>query len=122
MQKTKPTDATGITVMLNVIDNNGNYRTIGTATSDLSGMFSYAWAPDIEGSYTIIATFAGTNSYYGSSAETSFYATAPAATATPQPTQAPSTADLYFVPAIAGLFVAMILGFIVIILLLRKRP
>lgn len=122
MQKPKPTDVTGVTVNLNVIDSNGNYRTIGTATSDSSGMFTYAWAPDIEGSYTLIATFAGSNSYYGSSAETSFYAIAPAATATPQPTAAPSTADLYFLPAIIGLFVAMIIGFLLVILLLRKRP
>jgi hypothetical protein len=122
MQKPKPTDVTGVTVALNVIDSNGNYRTIGTTTSDSSGMFTYAWAPDIEGSYTVIATFAGSTSYYGSFAETSFYAIAPAATATPQPTAAPSTADLYFLPAIIGLFVAMIIGFLLVILLLRKRP
>ena len=31
MQKAKPTDATGVTVTLSVVDCNGNYRTIGTA-------------------------------------------------------------------------------------------
>jgi hypothetical protein len=54
MQKTKPTDTTGVTVTLNVIDSNGNYRTIGTTKTDSSGVFTYAWAPDIEGSYTVM--------------------------------------------------------------------
>lgn len=120
MQKSKPTNAKGVEVSLDVIDANGNFRNIGTTTSDLSGMFTYAWEPDIPGSFTVIATFCGTNSYYGSSAETSFYAIeAPTA---PQQTQEPSMADLYFVPAIAGLFVFVAIMGIVIILVLRKRP
>ena len=122
MQKVKPSNTTGIEVTLNVVDNNGNYRTIGTTSTDSSGMFTYAWTPDIEGAYIVVATFAGTNSYYGSTAETSFYASAAAATPTPQATPGTSIADQYFAPAIAGLFVAMIVGFAVVILVLRKRP
>ena len=74
MQKANQPDATGVTVALSVVDANGNYRTIGTTTADANGIFSYAWTPDIEGKYTVYATFAGSNSYYGSSAESSFYA------------------------------------------------
>ena len=123
MQKAKPTDTIGVTVTLSVVDSNGNFRTIGTTNTDSSGMFTYAWAPDIEGSYTVIASFAGTNSYYGASAESSFYAMNAPATATPQPTAAPSAADLYFIPAIAGLFVVVIVGIAVLgILMLRKHP
>jgi hypothetical protein len=123
MQKAKPVNTTGVQVTLNVVDSNGNYRTIGTTTSDSSGMFTYAWAPDIEGLYTVVATFAGTNSYYGSSAETSFYATAaPVTTTAPQGTAGPSMSEQYFLPAIFGLLVAMIIGFVVVILVLRKRP
>jgi hypothetical protein len=86
-------------------------------------MFTYAWAPDIEGLYTVIATFTGTNSYYGSSAETSFYATAPPAVSpTPQATATLSMSEQYFLPAIVGLLVAMIVGFAVVIVVLRKRP
>jgi hypothetical protein len=123
MQKAKPTNTTGVQVTLNVIDSNGNYRSIGTTTSDSSGMFTYAWAPDIEGLYTVVATFAGTNSYYGSSAETSFYATTTSVTTSPtQATAGPSMSEQYFLPAIFGLLVAMIVGFVVVILVLRKRP
>jgi hypothetical protein len=122
-QQPMPNNAIGVPVTLSVIDANGNQRPIGTTTSDSSGMFTYTWTPDITGNYTVIANFAGSNAYYPSSAETSFYATAPPATVTPQPTQAPSMSDLYFVPAIAGLFVLVIVVAIVLaLLMLRKRP
>ncbi len=122
MQKAKPTDVTGVPVTISVFDSNGNYRTIGTTATDSSGMFTYAWSPDIEGQYIVVATFAGSNSYYGSSAESSFYAVAAPAIATPQPTAAPSMADQYFLPAVAGLFVALIVGLAAVVLLLRKHP
>jgi outer membrane protein assembly factor BamB len=122
MQKPKPADATGVPVTIDVIDSNGNYRNIGTAISDSSGMFTLTWMPDISGNYTVIATFAGSNSYWGSSAETSFYATeAPAAT--PAPTPMPtSLADTYFVPAVIGILVAIVVVGAVLFLLLRKKP
>jgi outer membrane protein assembly factor BamB len=123
MQKAMPTDVTGVEVTLNVIDSNGNYRTIGTTKSDSSGMFTYAWAPDIEGAYTVIATFAGSNSYYGSSTRTSFYTISAPATATPQPTQAPSMADQYLLPGIIGIIVAIaVVGAILALLVTKKRP
>jgi outer membrane protein assembly factor BamB len=122
MQKPLPTNATGVPVTISVIDSNGNFRQIGTTTTDSSGTFGFTWTPDITGSYTVIATFLGSNSYWGSSAEAHFYASSPAAT--PAPTEAPaqSTADMYFIPAIAGLFVFMAIIGVVIILVLRKRP
>ena len=72
MQKAKPTNTTGVPVSIAVIDANGNYRTIGSTTSVSSGAYSLQWTPNIEGKYQVIATFAGTQSYYPSSAETSF--------------------------------------------------
>jgi len=87
MQQEKPTNVVGVPITLTAIDSNNNTRTIGQATSDASGMFTYAWTPDIAGSYTITATFAGSQSYFGSSAETSYYATSPHATASPVPVQ-----------------------------------
>jgi len=124
MQKPEPTNVTGVPITLSVIDSNGNYRPIGTVTSDSSGMFTYAWAPDIPGSYTLIATFAGSNSYYGSSDETSFYATA--APATPAPTAVPATnlatasdLTLGITAAVIAIIIAIaIVGF----LLIRKKP
>jgi outer membrane protein assembly factor BamB len=121
-QQTMPTNTTGVQVTLSVLDANGNYRTIGTTTSDASGTFAYNWTPDIAGAYTIYATFAGTNSYYGSNAETHFYASEPPATLVPQSTQAPSAADLYFIPAIASLFIAIVICIAMIALVLRKHP
>jgi hypothetical protein len=122
MQQPRPTNTTGVQVSIDVIDSNGNYRNIGTTTSDASGMFTYTWIPDISGDYTVIANFAGSESYYAASAETSFYASEPAATPTPQPTQAPSMSDLYFLPAIAGLFVAIIICIAMVALVLMKKP
>jgi len=123
-QKPLPTSFTGVPVTVDVIDSNGNYRNIGTATTDETGMYSLTWTPNISGNYTVIATFHGTNGYYPSYSETTFVVGSPQATSTPaSPTPAPSAADLYFVPAIAGLFVLIIIVAIVLaMLMLRKRP
>ena len=117
-----PTNFTGVEVTLSVVDSNGNYRTVGTAMTDASGSYSFVYKPDIEGKYVLYATFAGTNGYWGSTATTAFNIDPAPATATPQPTQAQSMADLYFLPAIAGLFVAVIVGIALTLLVLRKRP
>ena len=101
-QQAMPTNFTGVQVQLYVLDSNGNHRPIGTATTDTSGMYTLTWTPDISGNYTVYAEFAGTNGYWPSSAETSFYVSAPQATTAPTATAAPTAADLYFVPAIAG--------------------
>jgi outer membrane protein assembly factor BamB len=68
-QQNYPTNATGVEVTLDSIDPNGNFVPIGTATTDLSGTYSFFWEPPIEGKYTIIATFAGSKSYGASYAE-----------------------------------------------------
>ena len=122
MQKPKPTDATGIQVVLSVVDANGNYRDIGTTTTDLDGFYSFMWTPDIEGKYTVYASFGGSESYWPSHAVTAFNVD-PAAP-TPVPTQPPqqSVADLYLVPGIIGIIVAIVVVGIVLALLVRKRP
>lgn len=122
-QQPKPTDTTGVPVTISVIDSNGNNREIGTTTSDASGAFGFTWTPDISGSYRITATFAGTESYYKSSAST--YAFASDA-ATPAPTAIPvsglaTTADLLNYVAAAA--IAMIIAIAVAtVLILRKHP
>jgi hypothetical protein len=124
MDQAFPTQATGVNVVITAIDPNHNLITIGNATSDVNGAYSYNWMPpNIPGKYTIIATFSGDNSYYSSVGETAAYV-AGAASATPAPTATPtSVADMYFVPAIAGLFVLIIVGLVVLaLLMLRKRP
>ena len=123
-QKPLPTNFTGVPVTIDVVDSNNNYRNIGTAMTDATGMYSLTWTPDISGNYTVIATFHGNNGYYPSYSETTFTVGSPHATAIPaSPTPAPSAADLYFVPAIAGLFVLIIIVAVVIVLMIsRKRP
>ncbi len=121
MQRSMPTNATGVTVTLSVIDANNNYREIGQTTSDANGFYSFNWTPDIEGKYTVYASFAGSESYWSSNAETAFYVSA-APQATAQPIPAPqSVADVYFVPATIGLLLAIVLVGIVTVLALRKR-
>jgi hypothetical protein len=70
-QHEMPTDATGVSVTIDAVDPNGDITNIGTTTSDMSGFYSYMWEPDSEGKYTVIATFEGSDSYWGSTAETS---------------------------------------------------
>jgi hypothetical protein len=122
-QKPLPTNFVGVDVVISGTDSNNNTRPIGTATTDSTGAFNLLWTPDIAGKYSVVATFAGTNAYWPSRATTAFNVQQEHPTATPAPTQAPSNADLYFVPAIAGLFVAIIVvGAVMALLLLRKRP
>jgi len=123
MQKPKPTGATGVPVSINVIDANGNNRNIGTAISDSSGAFSFQYTPDITGKYTVIATFAGSESYYPSTSETSFAVDPAPPTVAPTATPIQSTmVDQYFVPAVAGIIAVIAIGFAITILVLRKRP
>jgi hypothetical protein len=122
MQFPAPTDTKGVDVIISVLDANGNYRTVGTTTTDASGQFKYMWQPDITGAYTVFATFLGSNSYFGSTAETAVGVTEQSATPTPMATPTSSAADLYFLPAIVGLFVAIIVSIALSILVLMKKP
>ncbi len=122
MQKPRPTDVIGVSVVLSVVDANGNYREIGTTTSDADGFYSLNWKPDIEGKFTVYANFAGSESYWPSRAVTSFAVDSAAPTLAPTSEPIQSAADMYFVPAIAGLFVLIIVVAIVLaLLMLRKR-
>jgi len=69
MQKTQPTNATGVPVQLVAIDSSGISTVIGTVTSNSMGFFNTHWtAPTTPGDYQIVANFAGSNSYFSSSA------------------------------------------------------
>jgi hypothetical protein len=124
MQKPHPTDVTGVPMTISVVDANGNYREIGLVTSNSDGFFSLSWTPDIEGKYTVYANFAGSESYWPSHAVTAF--TVDSAPTTPAPTQAitpTSAADTYLLPGIIAIIVAIaIVGAILSILMLKKRP
>ncbi len=85
MQKPRPTNTVGVPITLSVVDANGNYREIGTTTGDADGFFSYNWMPDIEGKYTVYASFPGSESYWPSHAVTAFAVDPAAPTPPPQP-------------------------------------
>jgi len=122
-QKPLPTNFTGVEVTINVVDSNNNYRTIGTTTTDAKGFYTLKWTPDITGEYKVIAVFAGNKGYWPSSAEAAFAVDEAVTTATPVPTQAPSLADLYFLPGIIAVIIAIaVVGAVLALLMLKKRP
>jgi outer membrane protein assembly factor BamB len=118
-QQPMPTDATGVEVTIDAVDPNNNFIHIGTTTSDISGLYSYAWkTPDVPGKYTIIATFAGSESYYASYKETAMVVTeAPAATPTPTPLTLPPY-ETYTIGAAVAIIIAIAIA---AVLILRKK-
>jgi outer membrane protein assembly factor BamB len=123
-QKPAPADNfTGVTVSLIALDPNNNWVSLGETTTDINGLYHFTWTPpDVPGDYTIYATFTGTNGYWPSKAVTAMTVGEPAATQAPTPEPVQSMADLYFLPAIAGLFVAIIVVGVVTILMVRSKP
>jgi hypothetical protein len=120
-QQAMPTDAKGVEVIVEVFDPNNNYYEVGRTTCDATGFFSLPFTPEVPGKYTVIARFAGSESYYSSYAETAINVEEAPQT-TPEPTQAPATmAEQYFLPSVIGLFAAIAIVGIVLALLLKKR-
>ena len=117
----RPTNATGVDVTLSVLDANGNFREIGKTTSDSSGFFSYQWTPDIEGKYTVVASFAGSNAYYGSYAETAF-AIDPAPPTPAEITIPQDNSATYATYSTVAIIAAIAVVGAIIVLVLRKRP
>ena len=124
-QQEMPNNITGVPVTISVIDSNSNYREIGTTTSDVSGTFGFTWTPDIPGDYKIFAIFEGSNSYYGSSAETHIYASLPPQASPTTTTQAnlATTGDLmtYIIASAIAIIVVIAIVGVLIVMMLRKR-
>jgi outer membrane protein assembly factor BamB len=121
-QQPMPNNITGVPVTISVIDSNGNLRQIGQTTSDSFGTFSLTWNPDIAGDYKVIANFAGSNSYYGSSASSTFHASETHPTATPQPVSEAAPTTMYILGATAAIIIAIAIATVVIVMIVRKRP
>jgi hypothetical protein len=119
-QRPLPSSFVGVNVDISVVDSNGNFRSIGTATTDAKGNYNLIWTPDISGNYQVVASFAGTKGYWPSSSTTAFTVMEPHPTTAPT-TGPPATSntDTYVLgSAIAIIIVILIIG----ALLLRKRP
>jgi hypothetical protein len=117
---------TGVPVILTAIDSSGSVYDIGTTTSNAYyGNYGMSWTPPKADTYTILATFAGSNSYGSSTAGTQLLVTtAPVASATPTSTIVPTN---YATPSdvmtyIAVGVVAIIIAIAIVgVLLLRKK-
>jgi hypothetical protein len=115
---------TGVPVTITAIDPNGNVVTLGSTTSDESGTYAFTWQPTMAGQYTITASFAGSNAYGSSWAETHAVVVAPQATSTPTATTTTAglatTTDLmtYIVVAVIAMIIAVAIA---TVLILRKH-
>jgi hypothetical protein len=118
----RPIDVKGVEVVISVFDSNNNYYEVGRTTSDASGTFSFNFVPPNPGRYQVYAQFEGSNSYFGSSAETIILMEeAPVPTPAPSPTPVPMS-EAYFVPSTIGMIVGfVVVGVLLALLLLRKH-
>ncbi|MGD0994771.1 MAG: PQQ-binding-like beta-propeller repeat protein [Candidatus Bathyarchaeia archaeon] len=118
-----PPQEIGVPVTLTAVDPNNNTVIIGTTTTDSAGNFYYSWTPQISGSYRITASFAGTGSYWSSSAETGTVVTETATTA-PTATPLSETAiESTIIPYVIIATIVIVLAIaIATMLILRKRP
>jgi hypothetical protein len=111
MQQAIPGDAQGVPVKLTAIDTNGAVTDLGTAISDMSGMFKKMWTPTVAGEYTIVASFDGTKAYFPSYAETALGVAQPTSGSTPEAGTANNTVQIEIVYALA-----IILAIVIIVL------
>jgi len=108
-----PTDLTGVQVKLEAVDPNNNYQNLGTTTTDVYGNYGLAFKPDTEGTYMIIATFEGSDAYYGSESTTYLTVDPASSPSTPiEPDQPAAEAPLITteVAILAAVAVACLIG------------
>ncbi len=117
----RPTDVTGVDVVISVLDPNGNFYDVGTTKSDDSGFYKLMFEPLVPGEYKIIASFAGSKTYYGSHAVTAIgVLEAPWPTAPPTEPPAQMT-DMYVLGLGSAAIVVIVAIGLVLILMLRRR-
>ena len=101
-------------------DSDGNANLIGTTISDSSGQYSFKWTPANADMYKIAATFDGSDSYWGSWAETGLaIEAASAASPTPSTTTFDAINNTTFAVGIIAIIIAVALA---TVLILRKHP
>jgi drug/metabolite transporter superfamily protein YnfA len=120
-QQPIPADAVGVNVTISVLDPNNNMYDVATATSDTSGFYSATFVPQVPGRYTVIVSFAGTNGYWPSHAETALNVLQEVPPTAPPTAPPASLADIYLLPISIAILVVIIVAAIVIVLMLRRR-
>jgi hypothetical protein len=119
----KPANVTGVDVVINVVDPNGNNYVVGTTTCNTDGTYSVTFTPQIQGQYQVIASFAGTNSYYPAFAHSTAYVnTLSSAGATPTPTPISNNTQTYILGSTAAIIIALAIAAVILALVLKKRP
>jgi len=130
MQQPKPTNITGVEVKLTATGADGKSVDIGSTTSTADGNFAIAWTPSAEGVYWIKATFEGSESYYGSSAETVVNVGSASSAVSPPPVSPTSTVSPSVVPQAQAfpatelyiaIAVAVIIAVVVAVAMLLRR-
>jgi len=117
----QPTNIVGLPISIDAVDPNNNYVHLGDTTSDASGSFSLMVTPESSGKYTVYATFAGSGSYYAAYAQTALGVQEKPVPVVVEP-QPASAVEQYFVPAVAGIIIAIIaVGAVLGILTIRKH-
>jgi hypothetical protein len=113
---------TGVPVSLTAINENGGYTNIGTVTtSAYYGTYEMAWTPPAEGTYKIIASFAGDDSY-GSSAAATAVTVGPAPTQITIPEQpAPPDYTMLIIGGVIAVIIAVAIVGVALFFALRKR-
>jgi len=89
-QDTSPAATTGVQVKLEAVDPNNNYQYLGTTTTDSYGNYGLAFEPEVDGTYMVIATFEGSDAYYGS-ASTAYVQVDTSSVSTPIEPEEPET-------------------------------
>jgi hypothetical protein len=113
---------TGVPVTLTAIDPNGNVAPIGTVTTNpYYGTFSIEWKPNVQGTYTIMATFAGDDSYGISAASTAVSVDPAIATTTPLPAAAIPDYTMTIVAAAIAIIIALVIAIAVAVVLIKRK-
>jgi len=124
-QQPMPTNFVGVPVTITAIDPNHNFVTLGTVNTTSTGLFTLTWTPPtVPGEYLLTATFGGTLSYWGSNAQTGMVVQNAPATAAPYPTPVTGLASFASLEygVVAVIIVVIIIGAILALIMLRKRP
>lgn len=92
-----------------------------SAVTDGNGGFTVKYIPEMIGEWSVVVSYAGDATHIASSSQIQTFTVTE--TATPANIQVPqSAADLYFIPAIVGVIVAIVVVGAVLALLVTKKP
>ena len=117
-----PSSLTGVPVVLTAIGSDNSVIDIGEVTTNgFYGTYSAKWTPPNESEYTIIASFAGDDSYGSSTAVTALSVGAAETVVPPEEPEAPVDNTMLLYGILAAVVVAIILAVVAIFAVLRKK-